>query len=60
MKKGLLKIGNTIGSIVIIIYSIGFASGIVIEAFLDPNKEIVMRGKDDQESISSDEEETKE
>ena len=62
MKKSLLKIGNAIGSIAIVIYSLGYANGIISEVFLDPNKEIVVRPDKscDQKSISSDEEETKE
>ena len=62
MKKGLLMICEAIGSIAIVIYSLGCANGIISEAFFDPNKEFVVRSDKnrDQENTSSDEEETKE
>ena len=61
MKKGLLTIGSTIGSIAITIYLLGFVNGTITEAFADPNKEIVLRDQNtNQEGTSSDKEETEE
>lgn len=60
MKKGLLKIGKAIGSIVATIYSVGYANGVISEALFDPDKEIAIRDRNVNQENTSDKKETEE